>query len=85
MKCPYCNQEMLLGNLYAPSGRAVFWLPSGTELDGWILTHKWIEDKKGFVLGDASKVGFIAKKRPESYYCPDCKIVISKEADETEI
>lgn len=81
MKCPYCNQEMMLGNLYAPSDNAVYWLPFGTERDGWVLTQKWVANKKGFVLDDVSKIGFIVKKRAESYYCPDCRIVISKRAD----
>lgn len=84
MKCPYCNREMILGNLYAPAGRAIFWLPFDTELDGWILTHKWIEEKKGFVLGDASNIGFLSKSKPESYYCPDCEIVITKKDDRNE-
>lgn len=81
MKCPYCNGEMLSGNLHAASERGVFWLPADTELDGWVLTQKWVEAHNGFVLDRISKIGFISIQKPESAYCPTCKIVISRRAD----
>ncbi len=81
MKCPYCNQEMILGNLRAPSDHAVYWLPTGANLERLVVTKSEIEKKGGYVLDHIPKIGFVAKKRPDSYYCQECQIFITKKAD----
>lgn len=78
MKCPYCGQEMQLGRLQGAGGHAVFWFPDNTDYEQWTLTKNRIEAHGGVVLDDVTKIGFIAKARPESYWCSNCNICITK-------
>lgn len=78
MKCPYCNQEMTAGNLYSVSGRAVYWFPQGKEYNGVVLSKSKIENQGGIVLDETTSVGFIAKNRPDSFWCKNCKVCITK-------
>ena len=79
MKCPYCDQEMKLGRLYGVSGCAVFWLPENTDTtDWWVLSQKKIEESDGVMVDAARKVGMLAKEKPESYFCRDCGIFLTK-------
>lgn len=78
MKCPYCGQEMKLGRLRGAGGHAVFWLPDNIIYEQWALTKNRIEAHGGVVLDDVTKIGFVAKARPESYWCNNCDICITK-------
>lgn len=81
MKCPYCNQPMICGKLYSASEKGVYWLPSDTsiaDMKGWILQKKKIHSIGGIVLDDLYSVGFIAKNRPDSFYCKTCNIFLTK-------
>ena len=78
MNCPYCGKEMKLGRLHSVSEHAVFWLPDHTEYKEWILTKERIEEHGGVVLDNVSKIGFLAKAKPESYWCENCNICITK-------
>lgn len=78
MKCPYCNQEMTAGNLYSVGGRAVYWFPQGKEYNGVVLSKSKIENQGGIVLDETTSVGFIAKNRPDSFWCKKCKVCITK-------
>lgn len=77
MKCPYCGQEMKLGRLRSASGYGVFWLPEGSEFEG-LLTGKRIEESGGVLLDPVTKIGFFAKEKPESWWCPCCRIFLTK-------
>lgn len=75
--CPYCGKAMSSGHLFSPRSCAVYWLPTGVELESWIVSTKSVQERGGVVLGEASKFGFIAKRRMVSYYCKECKCFIS--------
>ena len=78
MKCPYCGQEMKLGRIYGEGEHGVFWLPEKADLGGWILTKKKIDDCGGIMLDTVTKVGFFAMAKPESYWCDNCQIFITR-------
>ena len=81
MNCPYCNQPMVCGKLYGASERGVYWLPDSTsieEMKGFILQKKKVDAVGGIVLDDLYPVGFIAKNRPDSFYCKTCNIFLTK-------
>ena len=78
MKCPYCNTEMVLGALYSGADRAVYWLPAYAERDFSFLGQKQIEKRDGVILDQITKVGFLAKERPSSYYCKTCKVILTQ-------
>lgn len=78
MKCPYCGQEMKLGQLRSESDRAVFWFPDHIKYRQWILTKKRIEEYGGVVLDTVSKIGFFATEKAESYWCERCNICITR-------
>ena len=82
MKCPYCNQDMVRGKLYGPADKGLYWLPDSTgrsELKGLWLQAKSIHAAGGVVLDDLLLVGFIAKDRPDSFYCKTCHIFLTKQ------
>ena len=78
MICPYCQQEMHLGDLRSEGGRAVYWLPRYADLHHWLLTKKAVEDSGGLVLDQLSAMGFFAKERPSCYCCRECRVLIAK-------
>lgn len=85
MKCPYCNQEMKCGLLHGEGGRSLYWKPYGVKYQGgWFLTKKAIEKSQGFVLGETQNISFIPRTVPYSYYCPECKIVLTKLDEQAE-
>lgn len=75
--CPICGKKMKLGCIYAPESRAVYWLPEGRTLLSSLVTNKNIINSGGFVLGNATTIGFFSKNRPASYYCMHCNIIIT--------
>ena len=78
MKCPYCGEEMKLGRIYGEGEHAVFWLPEHTDYKKWLLSQKRIKDSGGVMLDSATKVGFFAMAKPESYWCETCRIFITR-------
>ena len=79
MNCPYCNKEMAPGTIQAPDSHANYWLPDNTKSSdsGILLSRKSVEKCGGVVLGELRKVGFLSSKRPASYYCKNCRILLT--------
>ena len=69
---------MSAGNIYGVSGKAVYWFPQDKKYDGLMLKKSEIENQGGVVLDETVPVGFIAKSRPESFWCKHCKVCITK-------
>lgn len=81
MVCPFCNQPMVCGKLYSPSERGIFWVPNGFDIQsikGWRLKKKNINDVGGIFLDDVASISFIAKDRPNSFYCKSCNLFLTK-------
>ena len=77
MKCPYCGQEMKPGRLHGGKGNyAVYWLPDTVE--EFLFTKDRIEKNGGVVLDDVTNIGFFSASKPESYWCSNCNIFITK-------
>ena len=68
MKCPYCEKEMAKGNIFA--GNHVRWYPEGT--DAMLM----FPEEEGAVRLNATG-GVVTSARAESYYCADCRMVIT--------
>ena len=73
MKCPYCMEDMQRG--FIPGGmQPVQWIPSGEKVP--LLSFSVAE--QGIPLINQFKPlkanGYIA----EAYYCPKCKLIVSK-------
>lgn len=51
--CPYCGKAMSSGHLFSPRSCAVYWLPTGVELESWIVSTKSVQERGGVVLGEA--------------------------------
>lgn len=79
MNCPYCNKEMAPGTIQAPDSHANYWLPDNTKSSdiGILLSRKSVEKCGGVVLAELRKVGFLSSKRPASYYCKNCRILLT--------
>ena len=79
MNCPYCNKEMEPGTIQAPSSHANYWLPDNTKSSdiGILLSCKSVEKCGGVILGQVRKLGFLSSKRPASYYCKNCRILLT--------
>lgn len=79
MNCPYCNKEMAPGTIQAPDSHANYWLPDNTKSSdiGILLSRKSVEKCGRVVLGEVRKVGFLSSKRPASYYCKNCRILLT--------
>ena len=43
-----------------------------------LCTRKSIEGQSGVLLDDIFPVGFIAKRRPTSYYCQACRTLLTR-------
>ncbi len=81
MECPFCHEEMKLGYIYGVSGRSVFWLPSTIrpkDLGALLATPKPIKEAGGIVLDKTTKLAFLSSKKPGSYYCKACHMLITK-------
>lgn len=81
MTCPFCSQTMECGNLYSGRGHAVYWLSNSDDdciTDMAITTKRGVEKRGGIVVDKLTKMGFYPKKRPNSYYCKSCNLLITK-------
>ncbi len=80
MNCPYCDQPMTHGKLYAADGHGIYWLPTHTDLYSikGILQKKKIIAVGGVVLDQLYPIGFFAKDRPDSFYCKACNVFVTK-------
>lgn len=76
-KCPYCGQKMTCGRIFGVSGRGVYWLPDGAELNAGCLTSNAVEGVGGLVLGTVRKAGFLSKERPATWCCSGCRVMIT--------
>ena len=77
MNCPYCSNEMILGELYGEADKAVYWLPKSADRKIFLLNRKNVENRGGVVL-DQTTVGFIASERPGTYRCENCNVLVMK-------
>lgn len=78
LECPYCHSRMEYGHIFAPDGYMTYWLKDQLPLTKWIVRKSVIEEVGGVVLGMASKIFFLAKKRADSYHCRKCQVIITK-------
>ena len=69
--CPLCGEKMKAGYLSSVASKGVYWLPEKNKLLGSFLSD-FVVQKSG---------GFIASKKPKSYYCSLCKILITYDID----
>ena len=67
MICPYCGKEMQKGNIF--SGDFIRWWPEGADR---FIT---IPEEEGAVRLHTG--GIVTSAKAESYYCPDCRMVIT--------
>ncbi|MGB4658060.1 MAG: PF20097 family protein [Mobilitalea sp.] len=72
MKCPYCENEMKLGNLCARGGGGMYWLPEKESIK-FIVSNKIIEKHTGTVIVDCDEFGTL---RHPAYLCPICRKVL---------
>ena len=74
MKCPYCKKEMSAG--YIPATKmALMWIPENEKVPLFIFSKA-----KGGV--NLTKVPFFKRQKAKSYYCGNCKIVITPVMEE---
>ncbi|WP_087065108.1 PF20097 family protein [Intestinibacillus massiliensis] len=72
MKCPYCQEEMLLG--YIPNGgQPVQWIPEG----GKPSLFSFSVAEKGIPLMNRFKPLKVNGYQAQAHYCPKCKVVIA--------
>ena len=67
MNCPYCGKEMEKGFIY--SRDPVRWYPEDADTNGL-----WPENEGTVLL---AKVSLMTPAKAESWYCPDCCMVIT--------
>ena len=79
--CPLCGEKMKAGYLSSVASKGVYWLPEKNKLLGSFLSDFVVQKSGGFVLGKVTKIGFIASKKPKSYYCSLCKILTTYDID----
>lgn len=76
--CPYCGGELEEGFIHGDSSRGVFWLPRGRRLKSLtVYSKKAIERCGGFAIDNTTRFGFFAVKKPVSYYCGGCELLIT--------
>ena len=69
MECPYCKKEMSAG--YIPVCKmALMWIPDNEDVPPTVL-------HKTHVGVNLTKVPFWRMQKAKSFYCRDCKIVIT--------
>ena len=76
MNCPYCGARMAPGELRSSGDSAVFWMPKSASIK--LCIRKSIEGQSGVLLDEIFPVGFIAKRRPTSYYCQACRTLLAR-------
>ena len=67
MNCPYCSKEMEKG--YINGRDHVRWIPEGVYPG-----DAWMYEEESVVL---AKIGLVSSAKAESWYCPDCRMVIT--------
>ena len=65
MECPYCKKEMQKGSVVG--GTSIRWYPEGAD-------DLWLDAGSGVRL---STGGWVDNARAESWYCTDCRVVIT--------
>ena len=68
MECPYCKKEMQKGFIFG--GNHIRWYPEGAD------TMMMLPEEEGAVRLNATG-GLVTSARAESYYCADCRVVIT--------
>ena len=68
MDCPYCKKEMQKG--FILGGNHIRWYPEGAD------TMMTLPEEEGAVRLNAIG-GLVTSARAESYYCADCRMVIT--------
>lgn len=76
-KCPYCDEYMVPGRIYASGSRLPFWLSDGAVFTKWLATRRNIEECGGIMLGESTRFCDLAKKRSNTYHCAKCKVLIA--------
>ena len=79
MICPYCGGKMASGKIYCNQyDLLVYWLPSEIDIRALDVFGRTPILKAGGVLIDQPrKIGFMSKKKPVSYHCPTCHLLIT--------
>lgn len=74
MECPYCKKEMLDGYIPA-SHMALMWIPENEKVPLTVFN-------KTRVGVNLTKLPISKMQKAKSYYCSDCKIVITPQVEE---
>lgn len=73
MKCPYCGNIMICGNICARGGGGMYWIPEEEQIKFYeTISKKTIEKHKGIVIS-IDDIGTI--KYP-SYICKTCNKIL---------
>lgn len=72
IRCPYCGEEMERGDVFAPKGVEMLWLPKEKKLP-LIITKKNIAKKGGYTL---SGLSYLADAQTTAYACKTCKKIV---------
>ena len=68
MKCPYCSEEMCLGQICADN--LLSWTPDGESMSG---ATRWAKSPNSIVL---AKYYLLAQASVDAYYCEKCKKIV---------
>lgn len=78
MNCPICGMAMKTGWLRGVADRGVAWQPADAEFNFWNATPQKIEQAGGIVLDEFMPFWKEVVKRSVSFYCPACKMILTK-------
>lgn len=70
MKCPYCGQEMMSGEIMNQQGSMIYWQPVTEELFKTRLSKASVEKHGGVVLARAQT---LVSEPTKGYLCKECK------------
>lgn len=72
MNCPFCGEELVLGNVFARGGAGMYWLPEEERMR-FLVSNKSVEQHGGVVLVGVDHIGTVSHT---AYACPACKRII---------
>lgn len=84
--CPKCGKTMKDGYIYGRGMCQPFWIPVLRYPKGGYTSRRTVTECGGFYFGKRDYWGqytaplglFPSVPVPPSYYCPDCKLVITR-------
>ena len=78
-RCPCCGGETVLGSLYGCRPWVTYWLPRYRSLLSPFFSRRNIEKSGGFLLAKGREYWYRTPPAPnQSYYCPSCKLLLTR-------